>query len=51
MTASLPSEIKSEQFADHYGETLSNSHPKMNIEEYNEFTKHNKRKKIEFRQI
>jgi hypothetical protein len=46
MTASLLSEIKPEQFANHYGENWSNSPPKMNIEEYNEFTKHNKREKL-----
>jgi hypothetical protein len=44
MTASLPSKIKPEQFANHYGENWSNSPSKMNIEEYNEFTKYNKAK-------
>jgi hypothetical protein len=47
MTTCLPSEIKPEQFANHYGENWSNSPPKMNIEEYNEFTKHNKREKLD----
>jgi hypothetical protein len=46
MTASLLSEITPEQFAHHYGENWSNSPPKLNIEEYNEFTKHSKRKKL-----
>jgi hypothetical protein len=46
MTASLPSEIKPEQFTNHYGENWSNSPPKMNIEEYNEFIKYNKRQKL-----
>jgi hypothetical protein len=46
MTASLPSEIKLEQFANHYGENWSNSSQKMNIEKYNEFTKHNRREKL-----
>jgi hypothetical protein len=45
-TASLHSEIKPEQFANHYGENWSNSPQKMNIEEYNEFVKHNKREKL-----
>jgi hypothetical protein len=48
MTASLPSEIKPEKFANHYGENWSNSPPGMKIEEYNEFIKHmNKRQKFE----
>jgi hypothetical protein len=46
MTATLSSEIKPEQFANHYGENWSNSPPKMNVEKYNEFTKHNKREKL-----
>jgi hypothetical protein len=46
MTTSLPTEIKPEQFANHYGENWSNSPTKMNIKEYNEFTKHNKREKL-----
>jgi hypothetical protein len=46
MTASLSSEIKPEQFANHYGENWSNFPRKMNIEEYNEYTKHNKREKL-----
>jgi hypothetical protein len=40
MAASLPSEIKTEQFSNHYGENWSHSLPKMKIDEYNEFTKH-----------
>jgi hypothetical protein len=48
MTASLTSEIKPEQFANHYGENWSNSLPEMKIEEYNEFTKHlNNRQRLE----
>jgi hypothetical protein len=46
ITPSFPSEIKSEQFANHYGDNWSNSPPKMNIVAYKEFTKHNKRKKL-----
>jgi hypothetical protein len=51
MTASLPSEIKPEQFANHFGENWYNSPPKMNIEDYNEFTKHNKREKLNLTQF
>jgi hypothetical protein len=40
MTASLPSDIKPEQFANHYCGNWSNFPRKKNIEEYNEFTKH-----------
>jgi hypothetical protein len=43
MTASLPSEIKPEQFANHYGKNWSNCPQELNIEEYNKFTSHNKR--------
>jgi hypothetical protein len=47
MTASLPSDIKPEKFAEHYGQNWANTHPEMNIEEYNIFTKHmNKRKRL-----
>jgi hypothetical protein len=35
MTASLPSDIKPEKFAEHYGQNWSNTPPEMNIEEYN----------------
>jgi hypothetical protein len=45
---SLPSEIKPEQFSNHYGENWSNSPPEMAIEEYNKFTNHmNNRQRLE----
>jgi hypothetical protein len=51
MTASLPSDIKPEQFANHYGKNWSNCPQELNIEEYNRFTSHNKREKLNLTQL
>jgi hypothetical protein len=51
MTASLPPEIKPEQFANHYGKNWSNRPQELNIEEYNELTRHDRREKLNLKQF